>query len=328
MQYENLQWNRDYLLTFKNPSTGAEFVVKDLRIEFDVELYVDNKEKTNKGTINIYNLSKSTAEAMKTRWGTLTLAVGYKGRLKTLLKGDVINVSTQKKGTDRITSFEMAPNFTDLSVKKITKTFPEQCTLKSVVDSIANTLGLSVPNVSVGEWQTTKCPYGYPAYGTGKQVLDELAKTYAIEWKIIDDVLVVTDRYGLSGGEFERAIVLSKDSGLIDIPFTDTEEVSKSVGQALSKKNEVFVSTKVLKPKKDGTPRKVTTYKARRYGTRVKALINPEIRPNSLFKVVTDDEVFNDFFRVRSVTFKGDTRGGEWTMEIWGDSVDAVEEAN
>lgn len=328
MQYENLQWNRDYLLTFKNPTTGDEFVVKDLRIDFDVELYVDNKEKTNKGTINIYNLSKSTAEAMKTRWGTLTLAVGYKGRLKTLIKGDVINVSTQKKGTDRVTSFEMAPNFTDLSVKKITKTFPEQCTLKSVVDSVANTLGLSVPNVSVGEWQTTTCPYGYPAYGTGKQVLDELAKTYAIEWKIIDDVLVVTDRYGLSGGELERTIVLSKDSGLLDFPFTDTEEVSKSVGQAVSKDNEVFVSVNVLKPKKDGTPRKVTRYKARRYGTRVRALINPEIRPNSLFKVVTDGDVFNDFYRVRSVTFKGDTRGNEWSMEIWGDSVEAVEAAN
>jgi len=157
-------------------------------------------------------------------------------------------------------------------------------------------------------------------------VLDDIATTYGIEWKITsDNALVITDRYGFSGGEGEKTIVLSPKTGMLEHPFFDTEEISKSIGQSLNKKNEVFIEIPPLKPKKDGTPRKVKKYRARRYGVRVKALINPEMRPNSLFKVETDDSTFNDLFRVRSIKFDGDTRGGDWYMEVFGDAVEGVE---
>ena len=57
--------------------------------------------------------------------------------------------------------------------------------------------------------------------------------------------------------------------------YIDSEEVSKATGQVPDKeKNEQFLPpTKVLKPKKDGTPRKVSRFKARRYGIWVKALL-------------------------------------------------------
>ena len=325
--YENVQWDRDYLLTFKNPENGKIFQIRELRMSFDIEMFVDNKEKTNKGTISIYNLKDETLAEIKTRFGNVSLEVGYKGNIKTLVNWEVINIQTKKQGNDKVTTFEITNSYTELSVKKISYSFPEDIFLGNVVDKIAADLGLSLPASKTGEWRTFKCIYGYPAYGTGKQVLDEIAKTYAIEWKINDGVLIVTDRYGLSGGEWEKAIVLTKETGLLDYPFSDTEEVSKSVGQALDKDNELFLPRSTpLKPKKDGTPRKISKYRARRYGVRVRALLNPEVRPNSLFKVVTDDEMFNDFYRVRSVSFKGDTRGGEWWMELWGDSKEAEEQ--
>ncbi len=326
VQYENVQWDRDYLLTFKNPEDGTIIQVDSLRIQFDIEMYVDNKEKTNKGTVSITNLSDSTLKKIDTRYGTITLAAGYKGNIKNVVTGDVINIRTTKQGTDRITTFELAPNFTNLAIKKVNYSFPVDIYLENVVAEIAKQLDLAFSKSTKGEWRNLKCQFGYPAYGTGKQVLDEIANTFAVEWKIIDGELIVTDRYSLNGGEWEKAIVLSKDSGLLDIPYIDSEEVSKATGQALDKANEQFLPpTKVLKPKKDGAPRQVSRFKARRYGIRAKALLNPEIRPNGLFKVVTDDDMFNSFYRVRSVNFKGDSRGAEWYMELWGDSVDADE---
>lgn len=324
MQIENVQWNRQYLLTFKNPENGAIVTIRDLRVQFDVDLYVDNRTNTNKGNVSIFNLKDETLKLIDTRFGTLTLDAGYEGNLKTLISADVINIKTTKQGGDKVTVFELVPGFTNTGIKKIGETFPESISLKAVIDSVARSLSLAVPPSSSGEWTKIKCIYGYTAMGTGKQVLDDLAKTYAIEWNIQDGKLVVTDRYA-TNDKAERAFILSKDSGLIDIPFMDSEEISKAVGQAVDKEDELFVSQKQLKPKKDGTPRLSKKAKFVRWGVRAKALLNPEIRPNSLFKVVTEDQAFNSHYRVRSVSFKGDTRGTDWYMELYGDSVDAVE---
>jgi len=324
MQIENVQWNRQYLLTFKNPENGAIVTIKDLRIQFDVDLYVDNRTNTNKGNVSVFNLKDETLKLINTRFGTLTLDAGYEGNLKTILSADVINIKTTKQGSDKVTVFELVPGFINTGIKKIGETFPESISLKAVVDSVARSLSLAVPPSSSGEWTKIKCTYGYTAMGTGKQVLDDLAKTYAIEWNIQDGKLIVTDRY-TTNEKAERAFILSKESGLIDIPFMDSEEISKAVGQAIDKEGELFISQKQLKPKKDGTPRISKKAKYVRWGVRVKALLNPEIRPNSLFKVVTEDQAFNSYYRVRSVSFKGDTRGTDWYMELYGDSVDAVE---
>lgn len=51
VQYENVQWDRDYLLTFKNPEDGTIIQVDSLRIQFDIEMYVDNKEKTDRKSV-------------------------------------------------------------------------------------------------------------------------------------------------------------------------------------------------------------------------------------------------------------------------------------
>ena len=105
----------------------------------------------------------------------------------------------------------------------------------------------------------------------------------------------------------------------------DSEEISKSVGQALDKEDELFIEQKKLKPKKDGTQALSKKFTVVRWGVRAKALLNPEVKPNSLFKVVTDNKTFDNYYRVRTVTFRGDSRGSEWYMELYGDSVEANE---
>lgn len=85
VQYENVQWDRDYLLTFKNPEDGTIIQVDSLRVQFDIEMYVDNKEKTNKGTVSIPNLSDGTVKTINTRYGTQTLTAGHNGNIKNIV---------------------------------------------------------------------------------------------------------------------------------------------------------------------------------------------------------------------------------------------------
>lgn len=323
------QFGRDYLLTFKNLQNGQVFQINDLRCEFDISLYVDNKDKTSEATISIYNLSRETVNALGDKYGQIRFDVGYAGNLQSVVEGDTINVKTTRSGPDRITTFKLAPNFRNLAIKPIALSFPEGVKLKDVVEVAAAELQLAIEKSSTkAAWQEIELPYGYTAYGTGKQVLDELARAYSIEYRVEFGVLKVNDKWTTSE-RHETAILLSKETGMIDIPYVDTEQISKRVGSVLAD-NEQFVSIK-QSFKKDGSPRKITKFKARRYSLRVKALINPSIRPNSLIKIQSDEYdaesnmSLGAYYRVRSVQFKGDTRGADWTMDIHGDTVEATE---
>lgn len=323
----HVQWDRDYTLTFRNLQTGKVFQIRDLRCEFDVKLYVDNKEKSNEASVTIYNLGRDLVNQLGNEYGQIRLEAGYRGHIKTIVEGDTINVKTVKNGTDIATTFKLAPNFRNLAIKPISIVFPEEITLGQVIEGIAYGLDLSLQAQATGQgWKNIRLPYGYSSYGTGKQVLDELCRAYNIEYRVEMNILRVNDRY-TTNGRGEQAIVISRDTGMIDIPYMETEEISKRVGEVVGD-NEQFVSIK-NSTKADGTKRKISKYKARRYSIHVKALMNPDVRANTLIKIITATDTNNDklsgFYRVRSVSFKGDTRGADWYMDIYGDSVEATE---
>jgi len=113
--------------------------------------------------------------------------------------------------------------------------------------------------------------------------------------------------------------VLSQESGLLDIPYTHTEDVSQAIEQPLND-NEVDI-TEELKPTKSGKPRKQTTRKIQRSNIELKALLNPSVKPNSLIRLDSTKTKLSGYYRVRTIKYNGDTRGGEWFMQIWGDNV-------
>ena len=62
------------------------------------------------------------------------------------MTGDVINIRTTKQGADRITTFELSPNFTNLAIKKVNYSFPVDIYLENVVAEIAKQLDLAFLN--------------------------------------------------------------------------------------------------------------------------------------------------------------------------------------
>lgn len=322
----NEQWGREWWVVFKNLNTGKVFQVGELRMEFDIELYVDQKEKANVGNVSIYNLSEATYKDMDCANGYIWVYAGYKGNSGLIAEGDVVNIATTKQGTDVITTFKLAEGFRDLSIKKVKPTtLPEGISVKEVVEYIAKDIGIPTA-LFTGDWVSLTMPYGYPVYGNAKQALDNICKAHNLEWKFLKGSLLVTDKYALINKKGETAIVLAKNSGMIEIPYRHTEKVTKDVAEyAVEKQATDRVILKKLKPKKNGQPRKTKKVVVIHNNIRVKALLNPNIKPNSLIRIESDETTLNGYYRVRSVIFKGDSRGQDWSMDIYGDSVDGKE---
>ncbi len=320
MQY---QYKRSYLLTIQNRLSGKVIEIKDLTLTFDIKRSVDNKKESNTATVSVFNLSEDTLSLIdaQPRYCYLNLDIGYDGRVMNILLGDILNTSTKRSGTERETTFTIAEGFKSLNTVKISESFPENSTIEDVLNySLAQT-DVS-KGVIVGDGVKKKLTYGYPAHGTFRQVLDDICYGNDLEWMITNNRLYVKDKGGLlyPKAPLERVVVISANSGMIDIPFRHDVEGTRDIGQADIGDVEVLPQERKLT--KTGKVRKVTKEKYRRRGVKVVALINPEVIPNSLIKIESTTTLLSGFYRVRTIQYKGDMRGNDWTMEIFGDLVE------
>ena len=315
------QFQRDYVLTLYDRDNGKLFTITELRLSFDIQQNVDHANKNNSAEVKVYNLAQTTLDKFSDKQMALsaTLAVGYVGSIQQLLKGDVVQIMTKKVGVDTETTFKIADGFKILNGTKVHKTYPEGVTIGFVIQNIAENNNLEVDVIATGNTDRT-LPYGYPATGTLKQILDDLCKPNDLEWSILEGKLTVKDKRSVSPNKnVETAIVLSQESGLLDIPYTHTEEVTQAIEQPLED-NETDI-TEELKPTKSGKPRKQTRRKIQRSNIELKALLNPSVKPNSLIRLDSTKTKLSGYYRVRTIKYSGDTRGGEWFMQIWGDNV-------
>lgn len=103
-----------------------------------------------------------------------------------------------------------------------------------------------------------------------------------------------------------------------------TYESQVAVANKNSKESERYQKYKKTSEKKAEAGKEVKPFKKRKQGNikirktfiNVKALINPNIRPQSIINLVTEDEEMSGLFRVRSVKFVGSNFGGEFQMDL------------
>lgn len=317
------QYKRDYLLTIQNRFSGKVIEIKDLTLTFDIKRSVDNKKESNTATVSIQNLSDETLSLIdaQPRFCYLNLDVGYDGLLRNILLGDIINTSTKRSGTERETTFTIGEGFKSLNTVKISESFPEETTIETVLNYSLGQTDIS-KGVIEGDGIKKKLTYGYPAHGTLRQVLDDICYGNDLEWMITNNKLYVKDKDGLlyPKAPLERVIIISAQSGMIDIPYRHDVEGTRDIGQADIGDVEIIPQERKLT--KTGKVRKVTKERYRRRGVKVVALINPEVIPNSLIKIESTTTQLSGFYRVRTIQYKGDTRGNDWLMEIFGDKVE------
>jgi len=260
--------------------------ITNLQVNFDIAKKADNTDSPNSATIEVYNLSDELIKKLDTEFLACSFSCGYEDTgLTNLIIGQVVEFSTRRSGTDKITQILIGEGYVELNHQILSSVVPAGKTVKDVVEEIRK----QMPNVARGAYTglnlNNEVMYGYPLTGSPKQMLRELSDAYRLEWRVDRNTLYVTDKSGLADKNYKgTAFVLNEDSGLVDIPYKTSAEGRKSKGD-----------------------------KTKRKGVQFKALLNGKIIPGSVIRL--ESELLTGWYKVVSARYYGDYRGNDWYIE-------------
>jgi len=288
-----MQYDRSYSLIIGDYNTNEAVEIDDLQISFDVSKTSDNSKSGNSASIEVTNLSRERAKLLETDYPAAVFSVGFGGNNKLLFAGQVVNVSIRKSGTERITQLLLGSGYTELNHEIISKVVPAGKTVKEVAAEITK----AIPNISRTSFNGTNLNNvvlkGYPISGTAKEALDGLCNTYNLEWRIDADVIYINDKDRAENENFNSALVISPDSGLIEIPY--------------------YVSGDVTRTKLDSV---------KKQGVQFTMLINPEVYAGQIIKL--EDTEIEGWFKVDSVRYSGSWRNGSWIQDVRCSAIEKV----
>ncbi len=286
-----LQRNRIYELVLGNTKTGEGVLISELQVRFDVTKSSDNKRKANGAVIEVFNLSDATLKKFEKEYLRVELRVGYSDvGLTTILIGNATETKTVTNGSDRVTQIQVGEAYVQLNEEIIRGVAPAGTKLKDFLNEVVG----KMPGVSKGAFTgvnlESELTYGYPYSGTPREVLNDLAETYRLEWRVDRDVLSVTDEAGLADPDKKKAFVLNENTGLIDIPF--------------------YTSGKQSMLKKD--PK-------RRQGVQFKCLLNPKIIPGSIVRL--ESKLITGWYKVKTARYFGGYDDNEFYADCFCDII-------
>lgn len=280
------QYKRVYDLTII-PTDGEARIIRDLRVSFEITKSI--LSFPNLCRLDIYNPNDDTLSALQKKYTKITLNAGYEGDVRLLFKGEVRNVFQSKSGTERIITVYAGDGERDWQNATFNKTFTENVTISSAIEEVLKSFEEVTVGVINGLPQVADKLRGQTLSGSSKDILDGFANEYGFDWSIQDGEVVITpDESPLEGDE---AVLVNAATGMIGSP-TVTE-----------------------------------------IGADVITLLNPRLLPNRAFQIESvnaDIQLGNLFFRnikrasaegtykIQEVTFKGDSREGEWTSAVKG----------
>ena len=281
------QVNRQYTLQI-GQGKGSGIEITGLHITFKVNKGSDNKRRTNKATVKIYNLSEEHQKYIEAPFVECVLSVGYIGAgMHRLFAGQVTVAGTEKEGTETVTEIQIDSLYTQLNHKTVSKTAPAGVSVKGVIENLVKEMDGVSRVVFSGTNITKSFVDGYPLSGSPRQILNELGEAFELEWQIDDDVMYIQDAgksYMLNNS---KAFKISETSGLIDRPYFD--QIEKQRG------------------KKD-------KLRAARNGLKLKILLNPAIVAGSIVYIEYGDKT--GYYKVERLTHSGEYFGNDWTTEL------------
>ena len=325
---------------------------ENLPIEFEVTKTLDNSGKSNSASLRIYGISDSTAAAMGYQMLTCKISVGYRGQpLTPIFLGDIISASYKRgsKGQSSYADFEMSQSYLKLNTGvKFSQTFPRDTELSKVFQELITYFDVDfkflTADADTKEIIEKKLPYGLSVDGSLAECLQKILKPFGFKWHINDanqvevfkdDVFTNTDgKTGkIQAGKLAlqetpesetqtstglRVYELDSNSGLIDMPYLETESVTNRLA-------EVKVDVPV-KNSKTGKTRKKTIRPKVTFARQVvnfKTLLIPDIQPSTIVKLhPIKAQNLAGLYGIISVKYKGATFGNDWYCECVGISTE------
>lgn len=279
------QRQRIYELIIGDTKTKDAVKITELQVKFDISKGSDNKRASNNAIIEVYNLSDDTLKRLETDYLGVSISCGYLDTgLVNLLIGQVVQVTTKKDGTDKVTQLQIGEGYVELNQQYLKQITPAGSTVKDTVEEIRK----QMPGVVRGAYTGLNCEnqilYGYPLTGTPRQMLNEICEAYRLEYRVDRGALYITDESGLADKNLTRAFVLNENTGLVDIPYKTSTEGRKLKGD-----------------------------KTKRQGVQFKALLNGQILPGSPIRL--ESELITGWFKVRTARYYGGFNDNDWYVE-------------
>lgn len=286
------QRNRLYSLKIGNEDRGWR--TESLNISFDITKSTNNKDKANSATIEVFNLSAEKRRFLEEAFIRAELYVGYEDYgLVLLFSGEVTEVSTRRSGDDIATKFNIGNAYTEINYKTISKLVPAGRTVEDVINEIK----VEIPSISnavfTGVNLQSRVLDGYPISSTARKTLDDLSRSYEIDWQIDNNILYINDKNG-SHGNSASAVVVSRKTGLVERPYA--VEVTA-------------VSTKKPVRKEENTSQRIF-----KDGVQFKHLLNPMLTAGGLVKL--EDEQFGGLYKVVEIRSYGEWMGNDWYSDV------------
>ena len=247
----------------------------DLRVSFDIQR--TSRSKPNPAKIVIYNLSKSTREAISERLTPVRLVAGYGGQAGQIFSGQLDSAEHGKAGATIVSTIHASDGRGAWQSYATAKGWRGGTPWAEVVRELATSMGLEVGPASLA--QVTGSARGtYAVQGYAWREMDLLIATLGLQWSIQDGALQVVQADKTTQ---ESVVLLTPDSGLVGVPrFTDPK-ISR-VGR--------------------NRTRRV------RSAVEVNALLQPEFKPGRYIRI--ESQTMTGDYRLDSVHHKGDSHQG------------------
>lgn len=251
-----------------------------LHVSFSIEK--STSETANTAKVQIWNLSPKNLKVLDTKDCVIELQAGYMEHIALVLAGNVVTVTTEMDGTDRLTELEVVDGRVALRDTYISVSFSGKVNSKDVFDYIAGAMGVSVIYSKGCKFKTL--PNGFSFVGAAKNALKKLCKTCGLAWSIQNSVLQVRKP---NEPITTRAYLLSADTGLLDVPkrITISAESDDSSGGGSSTTSQI--------------------------GYEVRYFLNGAIGVNDYVRLESNS--VRGYFRVYKLNIDGDNLEGEWT---------------
>ena len=290
-------WKRKYKIKF--PDLGLEYSNENdekdaLHISFDIDK--DVTQESNKSKLTIINLSEENIRKIEKADTKVEIYAGYKenGGAVHMFSGTVIQCSSKDDGKDVTTELELSDGQVALRDTVISLTFAQGTSAATIVQTLANEMGLPLFLGEGVEFQSY--PNGYSYVGHAADAMTEVCKANQLTWSIQNEIITIILHGGIAAN---RGIVFSPSSGLIGSP--------ERIIQSRPKEDKTTPKRKRKQSAKKEKPDK-------KAGWKINVLLSPTVNAGDAVKV--ESRMINGWFRVESVKHKGDSVSGDWSTEL------------
>ena len=269
--------------------------ITGLRIKFDIKK--TNKKDVNTAKIEIYNISSSTYEELKNS-GKLRVLVeaGYEENTAVIFQGDVLKFTRKPGDKDIVYTIEAKDSLYTLRNLRTSVSYDDGTPLRAIIEDMVSKMheysGIVRGNIdSVIDAYTIE--HGISLAGQMDEILSDLTDDYFLSWRFEDGVLFIESADGANYQD--TAIVLSSgvdgevNTGLIGFPeYIDSGQ--KGIKKKTNKRKKVEKGLKVI------------------------SFLNPFYK---IYKRVDlRSNYYNGEYKIKEITFKGDTHSKEWYAEL------------